>query len=189
MPERQIGETTGWSGPLWYLGEAWSKYSWNTFLGIWRTRWLGNTWHRFTKGKSVLTNLRGEQWTSCTLTSAGLSTFYHNILVSEVGCYSPDGSRTRWVKSCFDSWVWSIVINGMCSVWMLLTSGVLEGVYPGSCPVKHLYRWPGGGNVILTHQVCTLYRVGRTSWYTLRATDCSPEGEAGGMGQQKYDKI
>lgn len=44
---------------------------------------------------------------------------------------------------------------------MLVRSRVLQGVYPGTCPLKHLYWWPGGGAGVCSHQVCIQHQTGR----------------------------
>lgn len=38
-----------------------------------------------------------------------------NILVSKLGCYTPNGDTTSWVKNWLDLWAQRVMVNGLYS--------------------------------------------------------------------------
>ena len=52
-----------------------------------------------------------------------------NILVSKLGCYTPNGWTTSWVKSCLHRWAQRV--NGLYSTERLIPSGGLQGFVLG----------------------------------------------------------
>ncbi|CAM5140997.1 unnamed protein product [Natator depressus] len=100
---------------------------------------IRNCQHRFTNGKSFLTNLiafydeitgsvnEGKAVGVLFLFSKGFDTVSHSILDNNFKKYGLDEWTIRWIESWLDCWAQQVVINGSMSSWQLVSSGVPQG--------------------------------------------------------------
>ncbi|CAM5178111.1 unnamed protein product [Eretmochelys imbricata] len=101
---------------------------------------IRNSQHRFTKGKSCLTNLiafydeitgsvdEGKVVDVLFLDfSKALDMVSHSILASKLKKYGLDEWTIRWIESWIDSRAQRVAINGSMSSWQLVSSGVPQG--------------------------------------------------------------
>jgi len=52
----------------------------------------------------------------------------HNVLISELDCYSLDGKSISWVKKWLDDQAQKVEVNDSYSNWRLVTTRVAQGL-------------------------------------------------------------
>ena len=114
------------------------KYSINEFVA--NNQMLTPHQHGFCKGKSCLTNLLEslDEWTGAVDRGSGVSVIFldfkkafdsvpHHRMMKKLGGYGICGNLLKWLSNFIQHRLQRVVINGTCSDWISVKSGVPQG--------------------------------------------------------------